>query len=319
MLLCTWKDSVTMPEKLHIPFVPPTFSWESPSLYSQFKIFKQKVDFTFKGTYRESAAVEKVCAILNWLHDNAYEIYEHLHWEANGDKDDPDKVLKAFESYFKPEQNQFHSWYTLGSIYSGQFKCQHDFLTRLKEVACDCSFTNADEIVHFLFLIHNQNTCIREELLKSMKTTDSLHDALHIAHLAEGTMHTEELSKQYLDTVKKDTQIDSIHHNKPKYDKSQGKCHGQQHCSNSGKRGPRTVKTCHNCGSIHPPRRCPTYGKECHYCKKKGHYSKCCHTRALSQSSHHKSRKELHDMEQETHGSGQYFKFEQDGINVIHF
>ena len=59
-----------------------------------------------------------------------------------------------------------------------------------------------------------------------MKTTDSLHDALHIAHLAEGTVHTEELSKQYLD---------GIHHNKPKYGKSQRKDHGQQHRSNSGK------------------------------------------------------------------------------------
>ena len=94
-----WKDSVTMPEKPHIPFVPPTFSWDSPNLYSQCKIFKQKVDFAFKGTFRESAAAEKVCTILNWLGDNAYEIYEHLHWEANGDKDDPDKVLKAFELF----------------------------------------------------------------------------------------------------------------------------------------------------------------------------------------------------------------------------
>ena len=123
-----------MPEKLHIPFVPPTFSWDSPNLYSQFKIFKQKVDFAFKCTFRESDATSKVCAILNWLGDNACKIYEHLHWAVD-DKDDPDKVLKAFESYFKPEQNQFHSWYTLGSIYSSQFKCQHDFLTRLREVA----------------------------------------------------------------------------------------------------------------------------------------------------------------------------------------
>ena len=125
---------------------------------------------------------------------------------------------------------------------------------RLREVACDCSFTNADEIVQFLFLTHNQNTCVGEELLKSMKTTDSLQDALQIAHLAEGTMYTEELSKQYLDTVKKDTQIDSIHHNKPKHDKSQGKGHGQQHHSNSGKQGPKTGGNSHNCGPKHPPK-----------------------------------------------------------------
>ena len=193
------------------------------------------MDFAFKGTFRESAVAEKVWAILNWLGNNAYEIYGHLHWAADGDKDNPDRVLEAFESYFKPEHNQFHSLYTLGSIYSSQFKCQHDFLARLREVAHDCSFTNADEIVHFLFLTHNQNTHIREELLKSMKTTDSLHDALHMAHPAEGTMHTEELCKQYLDTVKKDTQIDSIYHNKSKHDISQGKSQGQQHHSNSGK------------------------------------------------------------------------------------
>ena len=52
-----------MPEKPHIPFVPPTFR----------------------------------------LGDNAYEIYELLHWAADDDKDNPEKVLEAFENYFKPE------------------------------------------------------------------------------------------------------------------------------------------------------------------------------------------------------------------------
>ena len=59
---------------------------------------------------------------------------------------------------------------------------------RLREVAKDCSFANADEIVHFLFLMHNQNTWVREELLKMMKPMDSLHDALKITRLAE-TIH----------------------------------------------------------------------------------------------------------------------------------
>ena len=108
-----------MPEKPHIPFVPPTFSWDSPNLFSQFKIFKQKVVFAFKGMYKDNDAASKVCAILDWLGDNAYEIYEHLHWAAADDKDDPEKVLEAFEKYFKLEQNQFHSWYMLGSVYSG--------------------------------------------------------------------------------------------------------------------------------------------------------------------------------------------------------
>ena len=97
---------------------------------------------------------------------------------------------------------------------------------RLREVAKECSFANANEIVCFLFLVHNQNTRVREELLKMMKPAGSLYDALQIARLAECTIHSEELSKQYLDTVKKDTQIDSIHHNKSKCEKSMGNGNG---------------------------------------------------------------------------------------------
>ena len=36
---------------------------------------------------------------------------------------------------------------------------------------------------------------VREELLKVMKPAGNLHDALHIARLAEGTIHSEELLK----------------------------------------------------------------------------------------------------------------------------
>ena len=237
---CIWSGFCTHPnipvdKPVSILFVPQTFSWDSPDLYSSFKLFKQKVEFVFKGQFKDCDGASKVSAILNWLGNNAYEVCENLHWEAAAHKTEPDCVLEAFKTlYFKPEQNHFHSWYILGSIYSGQFKCQYDFLNRLKEVAHDCSFTNADEIVCFLFLTHNQSTRVREGLLKAMKITDSLHDTLQIARIAEGKMHSEELSKQYLDTVKKDTQVDSMHKSKQHRKASHGHKHGRG-CSGSGK------------------------------------------------------------------------------------
>ena len=86
-----------MPEIPHITFLPPTFNWDSPNLCSQFKIFQQKVEFSFKGQFKDGDG--KVCGILNWLGDNAHEIYEHLHWATDGDKDNPKKVLEAFEKF----------------------------------------------------------------------------------------------------------------------------------------------------------------------------------------------------------------------------
>ena len=96
-----------MPGDIKIPYVPPTFSWDSPNLYSNFKS-KQKVDITFKGQFKDCDDTAKVGAILNSLGDNAYEVYENLHWEKAAHKDNPDHVLQAFEKYFKPEQNPFH-------------------------------------------------------------------------------------------------------------------------------------------------------------------------------------------------------------------
>ena len=170
-------------------------------MYGQFKLFKTKVEFTFKGTYKDNPGHAKVGAVLNWLGDAAFEIYGNFMWTTATDKDDPLKVLNAFEDYFRPVQNKCHCWYSLGGIYSSQFKSQLEFMVKLRECVRECLFEKPDEVVKFLFLTHNQNAHVREELLKSMKDADGLNDILGYAHLFEGTQHSESLSKAYLNTV----------------------------------------------------------------------------------------------------------------------
>ena len=69
----------------------------------------------------------------------------------------------------------------------------------------------------FLFLTHNNNTHVHEDLLKEMKEDTTLATMVNIAHVSEGTIHSEELSKQYLKTIKvSNKQIDSVHKDKPK-------------------------------------------------------------------------------------------------------
>ena len=75
-------------------------------------------------------------------------------------------------------------------------------MVKLCECVRECSFEKPYEVVNFLFLTHNQNTHVHEELLKSMKDLDALNDILGYACLVEGTQHSESLSKAYLDTVK---------------------------------------------------------------------------------------------------------------------
>ena len=119
----------------------------------------------------------KCGSILNWLGIEAYPIYDNLPI-TDAQKQDPEQLLAAFEKYFKPERNVFQSWYTLGSIYSNAFKTQSEFYHKLNTVANDCQFDNKEEIVKFLFLTHNQNTHLREHLLKEMQDTTSVTDML---------------------------------------------------------------------------------------------------------------------------------------------
>ena len=134
--------------------------------------------------------------------------------------------------------NVFHSWYTLGSIASNQFKTQSDFYNHLQCVAKECNFSSCDAVVKFLFLTHNNNTHVREDLLKEIKEDTNLATMLNIVWISEGTIHSEELSKEYLDTIKViNKQIDSV--KKPR-SKSGGR---NKSCSTS------CGGACGNCGS----------------------------------------------------------------------
>ena len=112
-------------------------------------------------------------------------------------------MLEEFEKYFKPAHNKYHTWYQLGSIYSSPFKSQSEFMNKLHDVVKECGFDAnvSANIVKFLFLTHNQNAKVCEKLLKSINDGDSLHAILGYARLVEGTMHSEHLSRAYLDTV----------------------------------------------------------------------------------------------------------------------
>ena len=58
---------------------------------------------------------------------------------------------------------------------------RHNLCTNLKELARQCEFTNKEEIVKFLFLIHNKHERVREELLKSVMKDTSLNQCLEFA------------------------------------------------------------------------------------------------------------------------------------------
>ena len=91
----------------------------------------------------------------------------------------------------------------MGTIYSSQFKGQLEFVVKHCDVIRECGFDHAvkTEIIKFLFLTHNPNSHVHEDLLKNMKDGGSLNTTLGYAKHTEGTQHSDHLSKVYLDTM----------------------------------------------------------------------------------------------------------------------
>ena len=183
------------------------------------------------------------------------------------------------------------------------------------------SFTNPNEFMKFLFLTHNQNSRVRDALLDRMRADSTPAQCLAIAKTVESTMETEKLSKNFLQNINKpeSTKVDAV--SKKNGFKGQGckQSRGwQQHSHSRGK------TQCRNCGSAHLPKKCPAYGKECFSCKKKGHFKQFCQSSQYNCSQSHggdsrKSRKDMHDIDQDDETSFQMQDYDSINVQTVRF
>ena len=149
-----------------------------------------------------------------------------------------------------------------------------------------------------------------------MKATDTQAQCLAIAKTMESTIKTKKLSKSFLRNINKpeSTEVDVISKRKGPKDPGCKQSRGWQQHSHS-----RDKTKCQNCGSAHPPKKCPAYGRECFSCRKKGHFKQfCCSSQHNCSQSRggesRKFRKAMHDIDQDDDTSFQMQDY--DSINV---
>ena len=109
-----------------------------------------------------------------------------------------------------------------------------------------------------------------------MKDGDSLNTILGYAKHVEGTQHSEHIRKVFLDTSKIPNSNVKVEAISQKHNGS-NKRQNSKHMSQSKGKPPKG--NCHNCGTNHPPKKCPAYGKTCYSCNKKGHFKPYCRSR----------------------------------------
>ena len=192
-------NPVTTPLQLHLK--PPTLNWDG-NVHENFKSFKIHATVLLEGLYSRYDPADKVAALLSWMGDKGFHLYDSIEW-GTYNKGAWKDILEAFKGHFKPCQTVMQSWYQLGSLYSSNCKDQTEFMTRIKELVKEGGFKEKDEVIKFLFVIHNTDPKVREYLIDKGDPAKTCSDFLNLARSVESMVQTETMSKQLLQNVGK--------------------------------------------------------------------------------------------------------------------
>ena len=171
-------------------------------------------------------------------------------WEAwklsSAEKSDSSKVFKKFKDHLVGTPNKWVARVELAALNQRDNESIDEFVCRLRAKCSECMFTNdSDEHLTFQLIRGLKSVDIRRKLIA--KGNDLKIDvALKCAIEHEATVHNTESFSQPTHRV------DAMKASKP-----------PKNC-------------CRFCGSSHPPRKCPAYGKECKSCHSMNHFAKMC-------------------------------------------
>ena len=121
------------------------------------------------GPYSNHTEPAHIAVVLNWMSPHSDQIFNTLRFPEDRDKQKLIGVLEILGGHFKPTQSVLQSWYQLDYVYISQCKDQMEFWNKVKDVATGCSFSNKEEVIKFLFLIHKTTGRVKDYLIEYMK------------------------------------------------------------------------------------------------------------------------------------------------------
>ena len=254
---------------LNLPQFPIFETDEVSSIPSRWKKYKQRFALlcTAIGVTDNK---QKLAMLLTFVGDSTYEIYENVKPAGEQNFDD---VIAALDTHFEPQVNRSYETYLFHQMQQKQDETVHQYFIRLKEQAGKCDFHNTDKAIKQQIELSTINNKLR--LYSFRNPEKSLQELLVTGKtLEETTKQAETIVKAHVNNE----EVHAVNEKKTKF----GKQHFSQKRGMSNK-GPKP-STCYRCGNQYPHKeRSPADGRTCNQCGKKGHYGKCCKTKATPQ------------------------------------
>ena len=256
----------------------PKFDWESTNLPDQWQKFKSHVELIFNGPLKEKSEEVKVNYLLLWIGDRGREIRNTWTDLDSEDQEEERSKLKTyydrFQAHVQPKLNPIFARYKFNNETQGAATVEQ-FVTKLRTLVKDCSYTNPDEMIRDRNVFGTSSTKVREKLVNEGEKL-TLEKAITIAQ-------SYEYSQQQLKTMaQQQQQVEPLHEvRKREMQRYEVKKEKNKYQSPSQKKNKRGLcsrrQECPRCGTQHSSSSiCPAKGKQCNLCNKFNHFSKKC-------------------------------------------
>ena len=226
----------------------------------------------------------KKAAVITYIGNEGRAVIRNL---AQNKKDTYPHLVDALKEHFQPGTNAIVERNTFFNMYSEEDELVEAFLTRLRTQAAKCDFriqcrpaTNNDAAVHHdltdIFLrdrlvVGWSDVDVRRRLMRERELT--LENAIDIIKATETANRQ---IKMLIQEQKNGHQSISVNAIKKKLNRQNFQNFRKPQKPSEPQNVKGQKKLCMYCGKRHLKGNCPAYGKVCHKCKKKNHFSSVC-------------------------------------------
>ena len=233
---------------------PDELDLKSANLNAEWKMFNQLwTNYEIASGLDKQDSKKRVATLLTIIGKEAVKIFNTFKWENATDKEDITKVLKNFEKYCTPRKNVTYERYIFHTRKQNANENVDEYITSLRILAGNCEFGDIEEsLIKDMLVLGVNDKKLRENMLLDPELT--LDKAISMAK-------TNERTKVELDVIEEDSKKEN-----------------ETFAVRREKGDNKAQKECWFCGSKHVFGRenCPAYGKSCHNCNGRNHFSAMC-------------------------------------------
>lgn len=248
-------------------------------LPDEWKNFKRDFELFLVATSKDEADTKvKSALLLRTIGRRGNQIYESFTWTQAADKNTYDVIITKFDDYCKPRVNVIAKTHSLLTCRQGN-KTVDEFITELHTIASLCDFkTMYDRMVLHALVLGIEKDRTRKKLFEQPD--------IDLAKAIELCRQEETTAKDYqtMTGQVREEQAHAIRH-KPPYNANSDRGARAARPREPDTRTPpgftqtNPKSSCGNCGTSHPPRSCPAYGRQCNNCSKFNHYAALCRSK----------------------------------------